>query len=95
MEVDPSKRRDVEGLQVNRDHEGLQAVPPQKTYKDNAFRRTQHGAEGPQRRILGLSVTAFWVVVGVLVLLLAGGIGGGVGGGLAAQKKNKTSWYVY
>jgi hypothetical protein len=81
----------VGGLEVNRDHEGLQTVPTQ----NNAFWGQGHGGEGPRRSILGLSVAAFWVVVGVLVLLLAGGVGGGVGGGLAAQKSNKASWYVY
>lgn len=43
------------------------------------------------RRILGLSIGMFWLVVAVIVLVFACGIGGGVAGGLAAQK---NSWYV-
>ncbi|KXX77421.1 hypothetical protein MMYC01_205014 [Madurella mycetomatis] len=39
----------------------------------------------PKRRILGLSVRAFWIIVIILVVVLAGAIGGGVGGSLAAR----------
>jgi hypothetical protein len=45
----------------------------------------------PKRRILGLSVRAFWIIVIVLVVIVAGAIGGGVGGGLAAQSRANSS----
>ena len=46
--------------------------------------------DGP-RRILGLRIPTFWLIIAVIVLVLACGIGGGVAGGLVAQKH---SWYV-
>ena len=45
----------------------------------------------PKQRILGLSVRAFWIVVVLLVLIVAGAIGGGVGGGMAAQNRADSS----
>lgn len=50
-------------------------------------------SQGGQRRekILGLSVRAFWIVVVLLVLVVAGAIGGGVGGGLAARNRAESS----
>jgi hypothetical protein len=80
-----SERRENEGLQVNRDHEGLQAAPVQ----DDVLGKYQQ--ESPRRRILGLSIVTFWVVTAILVLVLAGAVGGGVAGGLAAQKKANTN----
>lgn len=79
-----SERRVNEGLQVNRDHEGLQAAPMQS---DDTWK---YQPEAPKKRILGLSVAAFWVVVGIIVLIIAGAVGGGVAGGLAAQKKTNA-----
>lgn len=80
-----SESRDNEGLQVNRDYEGLQAIP---TQHDAPWKEQQ---ETPRRRILGLTVAAFWIVVAIIVLVLAGAVGGGVAGGLAAQKKTTNT----
>jgi hypothetical protein len=85
MEVNHQKwnleRKVNEGLQVNRDYEGLQAAPMQsdKTMK--------YQPELPRKKILGLSVASFWVVIAIIVMTLAGAVAGGVAGGLAAQKK--------
>ncbi|KAL1844366.1 hypothetical protein VTJ49DRAFT_45 [Mycothermus thermophilus] len=47
---------------------------------------------GPEeRRILGLTVRKFWIVVCILVLILAAGIAGGVAGGMAAQRQSNSS----
>lgn len=89
MEIDhqnwKSERKVNEGLQVNRDYEGLQAAPIQNDAK------LEYQEEAPRKRILGLSVAAFWVVIAIFILILAGAVGGGVAGGLAAQKKTTTN----
>jgi len=77
-----------EGLEVNRDAEGLQHVPLKRGH---GYRGTKM-EEPPKRRILGLGVMAFWIMVTVLVIILAGAIGGGVAGGLAGQKKSSTTF---
>jgi hypothetical protein len=76
-----------EGLEVNRDTEGLQSVPFKRDYVNWGTKNE----DPPQRKVLGLGVLAFWIAVTVLVIILAGAIGGGVAGGLAGQKKNSTS----
>jgi hypothetical protein len=85
-----SERQENEGLQVNRDYEGLQAAEVQNGTP------WKYQQEAPRRKILGLTVAAFWVVIVIIVLVLAGAVGGGVAGGLAAQKKstNSVSRYV-
>jgi hypothetical protein len=86
MEVDwDEKSRGQEGLQVNRDHEGLQIV--EKLRGPATWDREDGGeGEGRRKRILGLSVPTFWILVLISVLIIAGGVGGGIGAGLAAQK---------
>ncbi|GAB1310168.1 Putative membrane protein insertase [Madurella fahalii] len=77
-------------------HSTLEPVPP------SALEPAKYGWGGPsvaqfphdqygQRRILGLSVRAFWTIVVILVVVIAGAIGGGVGGGLAAARGGADS----
>lgn len=80
-------------LQVNRDNEGLQALYPTEDNVPPKIESQYH--ETRPRRILGLGVASFWILIIVLVLILAGAIGGGVGGGLAAQKKSSRSTFHY
>ena len=80
-----NRKRDGEGLQVNRESEGLQPNPNSTDYMLGS-----HG-EFQRRRVLGLSLGMFWLVIVVLALIIAGAIGGGVAGGLSAQKKGSSA----
>ncbi len=40
-----------------------------------------------ERRICGVAVRTFWVLILLMVVILAAAIGGGVGGGLTSQHK--------
>ncbi len=40
-----------------------------------------------ERRICGIAVRTFWVLILLIVVIFAAAIGGGVGGGLASQHK--------
>ncbi|KAH8585464.1 hypothetical protein B0O99DRAFT_696456 [Bisporella sp. PMI_857] len=80
---------DDDGLHLNRDYEGIQAVPAHQLLKHDdgaTWYRDGEAASRENRTILGLSVAVFWVVIGVFVLVLAGGIGTGVGVSLSSQK---------
>ncbi|KAL2257857.1 hypothetical protein VTK26DRAFT_9074 [Humicola hyalothermophila] len=82
------------------DHSTLEPLPPnfyQQRAKE-AYAAAAYAPYGqplyqePQReKILGLSVKAFWTVIVLLVLVVAGAIGGGVGGGLAARGRAESS----
>lgn len=79
---------EVDWRQQNQyDSEGLHYVSSARVPQ----RKSVTSMPTTSRRILGLSIGMFWVVVAVIVLVFACGIGGGVAGGLAAQK---NSWYV-
>ncbi len=79
--------------QLNLDHEGLQATPIQDG--NRKYTGWSDDPQHPKRKILGISVVSFWLLVVILVVVIAGAIGGGVGAGLAAQKKSvATSAYV-
>lgn len=62
------------------------------TIVNNSWSRppSQEKDNDEQRRILGLSVKAFWTLVVLLTTILAGGIGGGLGA-LAAQRNREAS----
>jgi hypothetical protein len=79
---------EVDWRQQNQyDNNGLQYV----SLAGVPQRKEVTGLPTTSRRVLGLSIGMFWLVVAVIVLVFACGIGGGVAGGLAAQK---NSWYV-
>ncbi|KAK1828774.1 hypothetical protein QBC39DRAFT_264448 [Podospora conica] len=73
---------------------GLEAMPPTfhaTTIVNNSWSRPPSQNEEKQgKKILGLSVKAFWATIVVLVVLLAAGIGGGLGA-LAAKKGTATT----
>lgn len=90
-----------EGLHRNTDSEGLQVV---ETYTESKPRYGQipvqsqtspevASADAP-RRICGLRVVTFWLVVVILVLVVGAALGGGIGGGLASKNGDSESEYV-
>jgi hypothetical protein len=71
--------RRSDGMIVNRDNEGLQSVEPlmhDPHDKSATLYNSEEQHQGNRRRILGLSVTMFWIVMLVIVLNIAGGLGG-------------------
>ncbi|TAQ83030.1 hypothetical protein B7494_g8646 [Chlorociboria aeruginascens] len=43
-----------------------------------------------ERRILGLTAQTFWILMGIIMIIVAGGIGGGVVGGIMASKNGSS-----
>jgi hypothetical protein len=81
-----------DGLEVNHNSERQQQIPLKKDHANWGSDEKQilEPPEPPKRRILGVSVTTFWIVATILVIVLAGAVGGGLAGGLASQKKSIT-----
>ena len=74
----------AEGLPLYSDNEGPQ---PDSKLQENI----SGPGQDKRRRVLGLRVGMFWLVVAVLALINAGAIGGGVAGGLSAQRKASSA----
>lgn len=91
------------GLQVDHGHWGkalLEVDTEQPKYVVDFNNDTGAGIEvapeGPaekkERLIFGFRRRTFWVIFGVLVLVILGGaVGGGVGGGIAVKNKNEAA----
>ncbi|KAI0013827.1 hypothetical protein F4779DRAFT_294671 [Xylariaceae sp. FL0662B] len=93
----PDVQRNQEGLEVVPNDSPLYPLPthaPARAVEDAKWASpSPWGSEETKapkeekRRILGLSIVWFWVIVILITLILAGGIGGGVGGAIRAQQQ--------
>ncbi len=81
--------------------EGLETAQPGKEvvtsngvleYYGKDYEGKEIGAPvAPKKRICGLSRRAFWIVLGVAIVIVIGAVGGGVGGALAGKKSPSTT----
>lgn len=79
---------------MNTDADGLQVAEfyTKKEYEQAlSWKPPEPTRAEPQRRICGLRVVTFWLVVVILVLVVGGAVGGGVGGWLATGRAAGSS----
>ncbi|KAI1080209.1 hypothetical protein F5B20DRAFT_580605 [Whalleya microplaca] len=97
----PDVQGNQEGLEVVPNDSPLYPLPTHApAWSGEEARWTPTSPWGPEdtkypsdekRRILGLTVPSFWVIMVLITMILAGGIGGGVGGAMRAQQKEEHS----
>lgn len=74
-------------------HNGIETYYP-TDHKSGYYSGLQHDASTvlpskPQRKIIGLHRSTFWLLVLLLVVVIAAAVGGGVGGSMAVSRAKK------
>ena len=95
--ADPRQHLYEEGLEVNRQHEGLEvnqsfvADKPPSTNYGPELRVARRQSERSSRNPWGLGPVAFGLLIGIITAIFVGAaVGGGVAG---SMKSRKDSWY--